>query len=168
MGNSSFDRLFESKEEIAQEQIEADATSQPEIIEMGTTEEPPVKKKKGGCFKRGLIWIVVIAIVGGALWIYLNYFNPYVVDAQKVGYISSVEKKGIIFKTYEGELINHNSGGDSENAEFDFSFASDSLAIRAMDIQGTTERVKVKYRKYNGAIPWRGDSEYVVFDIQTP
>lgn len=172
MDDSGFNRLFESEDERAAETTTTPATA-PEIIEMGETptpaEEPtPVpEKRKAGKVKRFMRWTLAIITLVGALTIYLYYFNPYVVDAQKSGYISSVEKKGIIFKTYEGVLVEQASvTGDSNN--FNFTFESDSLATKAMDIQGSGERVKVKYRKYNSTIPWRGDSEYVVFDVQKP
>lgn len=194
MKGRKFERLFESDEEIAEyeeniaaenpeiegEELPApnseikfdtdDTTNNAATISPAPDDEPsPISNPKRNV-KRFMLWVIAILILGVGIWSYFNYFNAYIIDAQKIGYISSVEKRGVIFKTYEGKLTEeytNQNGTQIIPKDFEFTFSDSELAEKAMNLQGTGKRIKVRYRKYNDTLPWRGDSEYVVFDIQS-
>ena len=64
---------------------------------------PEQKKKRKGC---GLLsWFLIIVFIGLSTVAFFRYFNPYVTEARATGYITSVEKRGIIFKTFEGKML---------------------------------------------------------------
>ena len=63
----------------------------------------PAGKKKNG-FRKFLGWLVVIILFIGGILIWWNYYYVYG-EGVKSGELNYVVKKGNIFKTYEGKLI---------------------------------------------------------------
>ena len=80
---------------------------------------------------------------------------------QKISY------KGNIFKTWEGYLLISLTTTDNNislsTKEFNFSVTSDSIAHVLENYEG--KRVKVRYKQKNGTLPWRGDTEYIVYEV---
>ncbi|MEG0253751.1 MAG: hypothetical protein RR667_06700, partial [Muribaculaceae bacterium] len=116
-----------------------------------------------------MIWTAIIAIIAIMIWGYLRYFDPYVSDAQTTGYVIRVEKRGTIFKTYEGEMISEFAIQDTSKIyqrDFSFSFDNDSLAQDAMKLQGSGKKITLKYKKFSGVIPWRGASKCIITGIE--
>lgn len=78
-----------------------------------------------------------------------------------------VVKKGYVFKTWEGRLIQ--SGykaqvpGSVQSNEFEFSITNPAIAEKLKLSSG--KLVELGYREYLGALPWRGNSKYVVDTI---
>lgn len=111
--------------------------------------------------RKALIWCAVIVTVVLAAIAWLRYFNPYVEDAKVTGYITSVERRGIIFKTFEGQMITNESLTDTTRVysrDFAFSVPDDSLARTIQSWQGTGRPVTLTYKRYYGSLPWRGAS----------
>ncbi|MDE6578220.1 MAG: hypothetical protein K2K58_08630, partial [Muribaculaceae bacterium] len=46
-----------------------------------------------------------VVTVGLFIACWLRYFSPYVDDATQFGYVENIERRGSVFKTYEGVLI---------------------------------------------------------------
>lgn len=118
--------------------------------------------------RRFIVWSIVIVAIAGAIALYLRYFNPYIVDAQATGYISGVECRGYIFKTFEGELIPtapmHIDGVYSR--DFKFSVTDDSLAHRLQHYQAAHTPVTIVYEQYPATLPWRGASTVIVTAVK--
>ena len=118
-------------------------------------------KKFGGC----LVAIVLIAL--GAIF----YFRFYFVfgEGVKSGELNYVVYKGVLFKTYEGKLIQSGfrskAAGSIQSYEFDFSVDNEELARRLMVLGGET--VELHYKEYFGALPWRGFTKFIVDSILT-
>lgn len=116
-------------------------------------------------FRRFMAWFLMIVVVVLAAAFYIRYFNPYVTDAHERGYVTSVDKRGIIFKTYEVEMVSESAIADTSrlySRNVNFSVASDSLALELRNYQGTGERVEVVYKTYYATLPWRGNSRNVI------
>ena len=135
--------------------------------EQSTTQTDPPRKRRRmrGC----LLWLLTGVIITLAVLFYLRYLNPYVTDARDRVYIERVEKRGIIFKTYEvqavrPDLLNNNSTIYSPAETF--SVANDSLAIRLQDLQNTGHIVTITYERFYGILPWRGASHNVITAIE--
>ncbi|MGX5820148.1 hypothetical protein ACWKWU_18265 [Chitinophaga lutea] len=110
-------------------------------------------------------------VIGGVVLILLVIFfiRYYFVlgEGAKAGELNYFVKKGYIWKTYEGRLIQtgfkpQNLGGVQSN-EFQFSVTDEKVAQRLMISSG--KLVELHYKEYLGAIPWRGYSQYVVDSI---
>lgn len=123
-------------------------------------------KKKSGCMKYFLIFfLVVFLIIGG--WVAWTYYIPFASDGVRSGLLNSVMRKGNIFKTYEGTLIQDGvrgaTGGGVQSNTFEFSIEDrrifDSLKFNS------GKRFELQYKEYRGALPWRGNTRYIVDSI---
>ena len=106
-----------------------------------------------------LLIIVVVLLAGGSFY----YYFPFA-KGIKTGRLNYVVYKGIIFKTYEGRLIQPGirpgADGGIQSNEFMFSVSDEAVAEELMSAGGQT--VELHYIEYLGAGPWRGYSRYVV------
>ena len=103
-----------------------------------------------------------------AVAFYIRYFVPYTSDTLTTGYITLVEKRGIFFKTFEGEMISESVLADTSKVysrDFYFSIPNDSLGRLVQSYQGTGKRVTVTTQKYFGTVPWRGSQKSVITNI---
>ncbi|MDE5744713.1 MAG: hypothetical protein K2H84_03510 [Paramuribaculum sp.] len=128
-----------------------------------TGESAPKKKRKG---RRFLAWLITIAVLVLAGIFYVRYFNPYAVEARTTGYITEFEKRGILFKTFEGTMATESALADSSkiyDRNFTFTVPDEVLARKIQNLStGTPRRLTLVYEKYYGMLPWRGGSTNVV------
>ncbi len=112
--------------------------------------------------------IVAVVLVALAIAVWLRYFNPYVVDAQATGYVTDVERRGVIFKTFEGELIPSipQTVDGVYSRDFRFSITDDSLAATLQQYQASHRPVTLLYKRYPATLPWRGASTVVVTGLK--
>lgn len=106
---------------------------------------------------------IVVIFLGLALFAGIRYYYPYG-EGVKTGQLNFVVHKGILFKTYEGKLIQSgywsNKPGGIQSNEFIFSIADPKIADSLMHAGG--QIVELHYKEYFAALPWRGYSRYVV------
>ncbi|MBP5334250.1 MAG: hypothetical protein J6Y61_00485 [Bacteroidales bacterium] len=111
--------------------------------------------------------ISVIAAVALAIFIFFKFF--FVLgEGVKAGELNQVVYKGWIWKTYEGRLIQAGfkgakGGGSIQSNEFNFSVVDKAVADSLMRCGGKV--VELKYKEYNGMLPWRGMQKYIVTEI---
>ena len=107
------------------------------------------------------ILILIIAIV--FWWRYYFVFG----EGVKAGNLNFVVKKGYVFKTWEGRIIQEGfktpNPNQMQSNEFDFSVLDDGIAQVLERYSG--KFVELRYKEYLNAIPWRGNSNYVVTEI---
>lgn len=122
-------------------------------------------KKKSGA-KKILRWVVIIFIVAIAFVVWWKYYFVFG-EGVKSGELNYVVKKGNLFKTYEGKLIQSGfrskTAGTIQSYEFEFSVVNDSIANVLMNNSGNF--FDLHYKEYKGALPWRGYSPFVVDKI---
>ncbi len=115
--------------------------------------------------KFGYILLAVLA-VGLALFLYFRFWFVFG-EGVKSGELNYVVRKGVIFKTYEGKLIQSGirsrTAGSIQSYEFEFSVRDAELAQKLMLQGGRT--VELHYREYFGALPWRGFTKFIVDSI---
>lgn len=119
-------------------------------------------------FRNFMLWVASIAIITASIAFYIRYCNPYVVDAHESGKIANVEKRGILFKTYEADVAARSLINDTsvQYTRQKFSFANDSLARIAQDLQMTGQEAELTYSRYFATLPWRGASTKVITGIK--
>ena len=111
--------------------------------------------------------ISVIAALALAIFIFFKFF--FVLgEGVKAGELNQVVYKGWIWKTYEGRLIQAGfkgakGGGSIQSNEFNFSVVDKTVADSLMRCGGKV--VELKYKEYNGMLPWRGMQKYIVTEI---
>ncbi len=76
-------------------------------------------------------WFLLIVLLIACVMIWWNYFYVFG-EGVKSGELNYVVKKGNIFKTYEGKLIQSGfrskAAGTVQSYEFEFSVTNDSIA----------------------------------------
>ena len=110
--------------------------------------------------------VFLILLFGFIVWGGITYYYPYTTGI-KTGKLNYIVYKGLVFKTYEGKLIQTDvvisNEGDIRSNEFEFSIAKKSIAEKLIHAGGKT--VELHYTEYFKPIPWRGNSRYIVDDI---
>ena len=109
------------------------------------------------------IMIIVLALAITCWWRYYFVFG----EGVKAGNLNFFVKKGFVFKTYEGRLIQDGfkstTPGAVQSNEFEFSVTNDSIA--AILERNSGKVVELRYKEYLHALPWRGMSTYVVTEV---
>ena len=127
----------------------------------------PVVKTKNG-FKRFMSKFLIFSIVLIGILIWWFYYNEFG-EGVKSGELNYVVKKGNIFKTYEGKLIQSGfkskTVGTVQSYEFEFSVANDSIANVLMNNSG--QYFDLHYKEYRKSLPWRGFSVFIVDEIKS-
>ena len=105
--------------------------------------------------------IVILALL--FWWRYYFVFG----EGVKAGNLNFVVKKGYVFKTWEGRIIQEGfktpNPNQMQSNEFDFSILDDAIAQKLERYSG--KFVELRYKEYLNAIPWRGNSNYIVTEI---
>lgn len=125
-----------------------------------------MEKQKSSWKKR--LWKIFFAlIVVGIAFFAVYFYLPFGDSSVKAGELNYVMHKGLIFKTYEGKLIQTGiktgTTGGMQSNEFEFSVEDKELAQKLMHLTG--QNVKLHYKEYFGALPWRGYTKYIVDSI---
>ena len=110
-------------------------------------------------------FILIILLVGAGVF-YWRYYYVFG-EGVKAGELNFMVRKGILFKTYEGRLIQTGYKsvvpGSVQSNEFDFSVENEKIAQTLMVSGG--KLVELHYREFFGSVPWRGNSKYIVDSI---
>ena len=117
----------------------------------------------------------VVSIIGALLLLagaIFCYFKFYFVlgEGVKAGELNQIVYKGWVWKTYEGRLIQtgfrgNKQGNGIQSNEFNFSVVDKAVADTLMRCSG--KHVELRYKEYNGILPWRGMQRYIVYEILT-
>lgn len=112
-------------------------------------------------------WGLFIAVVLIVLFGYFKYSFTYS-KGYRAGLLQKFSEKGVLFKTFEGEMIlssvQSNSNVALASEKFLFSVEDKDIASQMERIQG--KHVVVHYKEKNGTLPWRGDSNYIVDSVR--
>lgn len=134
-------------------------------MEQITTTNAAIPKKKNG-FKKFMTFFILLILLLAGVWIWWNYYYVFG-EGVKSGELNYVVKKGNVFKTYEGKLIQSGfrskAAGTVQSYEFEFSVVNDSIANILMNNSGSY--FDLHYKEYKSTLPWRGFSPYIVDKI---
>jgi hypothetical protein len=116
--------------------------------------------------KKVLRWTMSLLIIFFVIFVYIKYFFTYS-EGYRAGLLQKFSNKGVIFKTYEGELILSSVSSSANVAiaseKFIFSVLKKNVSLQYDTLQG--KNVIVHYIEKKGIVPWRGDSRYLVDSI---
>jgi len=110
--------------------------------------------------------ILVLAVLGTILlWVSTWTYS----EGTRAGQLIKFSEKGIIFKTFEGEL---NMGGLRTDSSHDalegnlwtFSVLDKKVVNDLEEAEG--KRVKLSYRERYKAMPWQGDTNYFIVKVE--
>lgn len=112
------------------------------------------------------LWSLLLLAAAAAIFCYFRFWFVFG-EGVKSGELNYVVRKGVLFKTYEGKLIQtgirSKAAGSIQSYEFEFSVEDRALAERLMLLGGRT--LELHYKEYFGALPWRGFTKFVVDSI---
>ncbi len=112
----------------------------------------------------GITILVILLLLAG--FFYYRYYWVFG-EGVKSGELNFVVRKGYIFKTYEGKLIQSGfrsrTPGTIQSYEFEFSVADKRIAEVLMVSSG--KEVELHYKEYLRPLAWRGYNKYVVDSI---
>lgn len=160
--NDFFDGDATENEENGEAQKKEEET--PEQIEAKEIERQTIGKP-ASTLRKAIAILVTTAIIAVAVWTTIVFGVPYVNEAQQRGAIVQVRQEGLIFQTFEGQMITDERLADTVHVyqrDFFFSIEDDSIARDLMELQSTGRRVTLSYKEYRGALPWRGSSKIIV------
>jgi hypothetical protein len=109
------------------------------------------------------LWIIsAIAVTAIGIFIYWRYYFV-LAEGTQAGTLNIFQKKGILFKTYEGKIILSGFRANVQSNEFSFSVTKENVAQQLLKISG--KEVNVHYKQYFGSLPWRGMKNFIVDSI---
>ena len=113
-----------------------------------------------------IISVIVLLALGG--FCYFRYWFPYS-EGTDTGELNYFSYQGVVFKTYEGKVIQSglrskaaNTAGVASN-EYVFSVEDERVADSLMHCTG--KQVELHYKRYCAPRPWRGQSVFIVDSI---
>lgn len=122
--------------------------------------------KIGDIIKRFFLIILLILAVGTAGYVWVMGWTYS--EGTRAGNLIKVSHKGVVFKTYEGQL---NMGGFQPDAQsgvigniWDFSVIKSSVYKNLQQAEG--KQVKLYYRQRYKPMPWQGKTEYFVYKVE--
>ncbi|WP_126973032.1 hypothetical protein [Gynurincola endophyticus] len=104
----------------------------------------------------------IVLIVGLIVFLYARYYMVFG-EGTKAGVLNSFVRKGYVFKTYEGKIIQTGFKANIQSNEFEFSVTDEKVAKILMENSG--RELELHYKEYFGALPWRGMQKYVVDSV---
>lgn len=109
--------------------------------------------------KKILALLLVVIALGYGAYFAVVYYASYS-EGTRSGELIKFSKKGVFFKTYEGEI----SQGISGAQIFSFSVEENKNTViqKLNDYQG--KYVKLVYKERFGTFPWLGDTKYFITD----
>ena len=113
-----------------------------------------------------ILAIVLILVVTGV--VYYRYYFVFG-EGTKAGTMNYFVKKGYMFKTYEGRLIQSGirsqAQGNITSNEFMFSVTDEKVADKLNHSAGAM--LELHYKEYLHTLPWRGVSNFVVDSVMS-
>ena len=119
--------------------------------------------------KAKVITIVsVVLVVALAAFIYFRFCFVYSTGVN-AGDLNYFQQQGVVFKTYEGKMIQSGfksaSGttGNLQSNEFKFSVTDKAVADTLMRCSG--KHVELRWKRHFGTLPWRGRSQFIATEV---
>jgi hypothetical protein len=116
--------------------------------------------------RKAVTIFVLIILFTSIGFLYYRYYFVFG-EGVKSGQLNYLVKKGYVFKTYEGKLIQQGfrseTMGSIESYTFEFSVTDESVAQKLMSNSG--KEFDLHYKEYIGTLPWRGVTPFIVDSI---
>lgn len=168
------------EEEHRHSEPERDRTPDRRVIEFGGVDQPSARpqdartqevrivRERQGCMAPWLLGIVVLVLVAFVGIGYFRYLSPIVDDAIMDVYVTDVQRRGVVFKTTEADVVVADRLVDMKSAythPVGVTVADDVTAHILQSLQASGKPVRVRYRQYAATLPWRGESKIIVTGI---
>lgn len=110
-----------------------------------------------------ILWILLlVGILGGGVYYLVRTYT--LSDGNRSGVLFKISRKGILFKTYEGQL--HLGGSIQMTDQSVWNFSAQNAAVYEKLQQFEGKNVTVHYKEVVNSFPWQGETNYLVDDVQ--
>lgn len=108
--------------------------------------------------RRAVFISILVVLLFGTGYIYWFYYNPYS-EGSREGVLQKFSRKGNIFKTYEGEMIQLGFGqrGAAINSQYYYFSVDDETVADSLE-NCLGKIVRLHYVQYRKNLPWRGEN----------
>ncbi|MEL6971480.1 MAG: 6-phosphogluconate dehydrogenase [Bacteroidota bacterium] len=119
----------------------------------------------GRKIKRFFLILLGVVLIGGLLFVWVAGWTFS--EGTRAGELIKISKKGVVFKTYEGQL---NLGGfQSDNAGivgniWEFSTTKGDIYSRLQELEG--KKIKLHYKQRYKPMPWQGKTDYFIHKVE--
>lgn len=119
----------------------------------------------GKKLKKYLLILIGVLIICGALFVWVSGWTYS--DGTRAGELIKVSRKGVVFKTWEGQL---NLGGFDSGSEglvgniWNFSTTNKEVYQKLQELEGN--KVKLSYKQRYKTMPWQGKTEYFIDKVE--
>lgn len=121
-----------------------------------------VKQKAGKIFRRTLWILLAVGLLTG---IGYYFYRDYTIsEGTRTGVLFKISKKGVAFKTYEGQLHLGGSTLLTPQSTWDFSVKDETVYQQVQKYEG--KNIKLHYREMVDAFPWQGETNYIVYKVE--
>jgi hypothetical protein len=113
-----------------------------------------------GGFLKLVVVILVLLVIG---W---TTGGPTVSDGDRVGQVTKFSRKGLVFKTWEGEMLAGERGAVAKDA-WAFSVRKNNPEVmkKVEDALKSGRSVRLSYKEKMFAAFWRGDTKYFITEV---
>ena len=105
-----------------------------------------------------IVTVAGVLLIGYFLIVYYATFS----NGFRSGELIKITHKGVMFKTWEGEI----SQGVSESQHFNFSVESSEKEVIQLLKDFQWKQVKLTYKERFATFPWLGDTKYFVTEVE--
>jgi len=124
------------------------------------------KKSVSSFFKKLFIGIGLLALLAGIG--YLVFANMTYSDGSRTGELVKISEKGMVFKTYEGQLqlggVSVEKGATNIGSMWEFSVTDEAVFQKMETLKG--QKVVVAYEEKYRTLPWKGDTKYLITEVE--
>ena len=107
-------------------------------------------------------WIAILAILLGIM---IAPFYLTKSEGERAGVITKLSRKGYIFKTWEGEMV-QGSFQVMTSTVWNFSVADREAVEKVRKAMESGKRVNASYKQVMLQNPFRGETDYFVTDVK--
>ena len=126
-------------------------------------------KEKASTFgkklKKFLLILIGVVVICGVLFVWVSGWTYR--DGTRAGELIKVSHKGVVFKTWEGQL---NLGGFDSGSEglvgniWNFSTTNKEVYQKLQELEG--KKVKLSYKQRYKTMPWQGKTGYFIDKVE--
>jgi hypothetical protein len=104
-----------------------------------------------------LILVIVLGVAGYIYWFYYSVYS----DGFREGALQKFSRRGNLFKTYEGEMVQLGFGQRAStgmvNSNYFYFSVTNKTVADSLDAN-TGKIIKLHYVQYRRSLPWRGEN----------
>lgn len=122
-------------------------------------------KRRISGLRKFFLAVLILALIAIGIYIYWHYFFVFG-EGVKSGHLNYAVKKGNVFKTYEGKLIQEGirtKAGQIQSYEFEFSIKNKRV-FEVLE-RNSGKIFDLHYKEYHATVSWRGNTVYIVDSI---